>query len=99
MEQVARILNEESAQNNKCNDRLSAVEIENLNVYERDQIIRSIRSETRPEMISSLGSSIVSLYTRALGSSLNLVNVMGHKIVINNEDDLKTDFKKTPVYL
>ena len=45
---------------------------------------------------SSLGSSIVSLYARALGSSLNLVDVMGYEFTIDDEDDLITDLEKDP---
>ena len=47
-------------------------------------------------MISSLGSSIVSLYARALGSSFNLVDVMEYEFTIDNEDDLITDLEKDP---
>ena len=47
-------------------------------------------------MISSLGSSIISLYARALGSGLDLVDVMGYEFAIDNEDDLITDLGKDP---
>ena len=50
-------------------------------------------------MMSSFGSSIISLYARALGSGLKLVDVMGYEFMIDNKDDLITNLEKDQVYL
>ena len=74
-------------------------EIENLSVNERDKLYSRYEAKLRREMISSLGSSIISLYARALGSGLNLVDVMGYEFTIGDKDDLITDLEKDPFIL
>ena len=71
-------------------------EIENINVNEREKLYSRYEAKLGREMISSLGSSIISLYARTLGSGLDFVDVMGYEFTIDNENDLITDLEKDP---
>ena len=70
--------------------------MENISVGERDKLYARYEAKLGREMISSLGSSIVSLYARALGYGLNLVDVSGYEFTMDEEDDLITDLEKDP---
>ena len=71
-------------------------EIENLNVNELEKLYSRYEAKLGREMISSLGSSILYLYARALGSGLDFVDVIGYEFTIDSEDDLITDLGKDP---
>ena len=71
-------------------------EIENISVNERDKLYSRYEAKLGREMIPSLGSSIINLCAKALGSGLHLVDVMEYEFTINNEDDLITDLDKGP---
>ena len=71
-------------------------EIENLNVNEREKLYSRYEAKLGREMISSLGSSILSFYVRALESGLDFVDVMGYEFTIDSEDDIITDLEKDP---
>ena len=48
------------------------------------------------EMIDSMGSSLISLYTRALGGTLKTIDLMGHRLCIDDEDKLAHDLERDP---
>ena len=77
-----------------CKEYTIAV-IENLNKVERAKLYSRYEAKLGREIIYSFGSSIVHLYARALGSSLNYVDFSGYKS-IDDEDDLITDLGQDP---
>ena len=60
------------------------------------QIVLKIRRQTRTRNDIFVGHIYYSLYARALGSGLDLFDVMGYEFTIDAKDDLIMDLEKDP---
>ena len=72
-------------------------ELKSLSDEERANLYKLYEAKLSSEMIDSMGSSLINLYSRALGGTLKTIDLMGYKFRIDDEDKLARDLEKDPV--
>ena len=71
-------------------------ELKGLGEKERANLYKLYEAKLSREMIDSMGSSLINLYTRVLGGTLKTIDLMGYRFRIDSEDKLAHDLERDP---